>query len=78
MSGSCFFLPSLSLFPFFSFSIPRYLCSLLFYYCASFSWTESQLREYLLEQGAITPKSTTEQLRILAKQKLAQASTAVC
>jgi len=43
-----------------------------------YSWTESQLREYLLEQGAITPTSTTEQLRILAKQKLAQASTAVC
>jgi hypothetical protein len=32
-------------------------------------WTESQLREYLLEQGVVSPKGTVEELRIAAKQK---------
>jgi hypothetical protein len=33
------------------------------------SWTESQLREFLLEQGVVSPKGTVEQLRIAAKQR---------
>jgi hypothetical protein len=32
-------------------------------------WTESQLREFLLEQGVVSPKGTVEELRIAAKQK---------
>ena len=50
---------------------------LLFFYASS-SWTESQLRDYLLEQGVVTPKTTKEQLVVLAKQKYNAASTAVC
>jgi hypothetical protein len=33
------------------------------------SWTESQLREWLLEQGVVSPQSNREQLLVLAKQK---------
>jgi hypothetical protein len=32
-------------------------------------WSESQLREYLLEQGVVSPKSTREQLLVLAKNQ---------
>jgi hypothetical protein len=32
-------------------------------------WTESQLREYLLEHGIISPSGTLEEMRIAAKQK---------
>lgn len=33
------------------------------------AWDESQLREFLLEQGVVEPKGTREQLTLLAKQK---------
>jgi hypothetical protein len=33
------------------------------------SWSESRLREFLLEQGVISPKGTREQLSLMAKQK---------
>ena len=33
------------------------------------AWDESQLREFLLEQGVVEPKGTREQLSLLAKQK---------
>jgi hypothetical protein len=33
------------------------------------SWTESQLREWLMEKGIVSPSSTREQLLVLAKQK---------
>jgi len=33
------------------------------------SWSESQLREFLLEQGVVSPKGTVEELRIAAKQR---------
>lgn len=32
-------------------------------------WSESQLREYLLEQGLVSPKGGLEQMRIAAKQQ---------
>lgn len=37
-------------------------------------WTESQLREFLLEQGVVSPKGTVEELRIAAKQRYAVCS----
>lgn len=33
------------------------------------SWSESQLREFLLEQGVVSPKGTVEEMRIAAKQR---------
>lgn len=33
------------------------------------AWTESQLREYLLEHGIISPSGTLEEMRIAAKQR---------
>lgn len=41
------------------------------------SWTDSQLREWLLEKGVVSPSSTREQLLVLAKQKASAASTAI-
>jgi hypothetical protein len=41
------------------------------------TWDESQLREWLLEQGIISPASKPEQLRILAKNKVSRLSSAV-
>jgi len=41
------------------------------------AWTESQLREWLLEQGVVSPQSNREQLLVLAKQKASAASTAI-
>ncbi|BEJ12130.1 hypothetical protein CspHIS471_0205900 [Cutaneotrichosporon sp. HIS471] len=41
------------------------------------AWDESQLREWLLEQGIISPASKPEQLRILAKHKVSRLSSAV-
>lgn len=32
-------------------------------------WSDSEVREYLLKQGVISPSSTREELVILAKQK---------
>ncbi|EJU00562.1 hypothetical protein DACRYDRAFT_117055 [Dacryopinax primogenitus] len=40
-------------------------------------WTESQLREFLLEQGIIAPASRSEQLRLLAKTRYKALSSAV-
>jgi hypothetical protein len=41
------------------------------------AWDESQLREYLMEQGVVSPHSTREQLLVLARQKASAASTAI-
>lgn len=38
------------------------------------SWTDSELRSYLLEQGIISPSSKREELLVLAKQKYGTAS----
>ena len=49
--------------------------SLIFYQrrCAialvTLSWSESQLREFLLEHGIVSPSGSIEQLRIAAKQQ---------
>lgn len=41
------------------------------------AWDESQLREWLLEQGILSPASQPEQLRILAKNKASRISSAM-
>lgn len=41
------------------------------------AWDESQLREWLLEQGILSPASKPEQLRILAKNKASRISSAM-
>ncbi|OSX57867.1 hypothetical protein POSPLADRAFT_1060937 [Postia placenta MAD-698-R-SB12] len=40
------------------------------------TWDESRLREFLLEQGVVSPSGPREQLAMLAKQKWTQASGA--
>jgi hypothetical protein len=40
-------------------------------------WKETQLRQYLLENGIISPASTQEQLVLMAKNKASQLSSAV-
>ncbi|KZO91765.1 hypothetical protein CALVIDRAFT_521182 [Calocera viscosa TUFC12733] len=41
------------------------------------SWSESQTREFLLEQGIIAPKSHLEQLRVLAKIRYKALASAI-
>jgi hypothetical protein len=52
------------------FGFASFLTHFFFFFLGHLSsWSESQLREFLLEHGIVSPSGSIEQLRIAAKQQ---------